>query len=443
MRGASVRKPASEAAKGQASVTRQALEGLRILDVTQIWAGPTCTKLLGDMGAEVIKVESARRMDITRGEATAQPGGAGLYPNDETGERPWNRAGLYNDRNRNKLSVCLDLTHPLGVAAFKRLAAASDVVTESFRSGVMERFGLGYEDLKQVRSDIIMVSLSSQGASGPERAYGSFGATLEQTAGIASMTGYIGGDPTTSGTFFPDPVVAVLAVGLVVSAVHQRNRDGDGTYIDLSQREVTTSTIGDTIMDYTMNRRIWKPNGNRHPTFAPQGVYRCTGDDMWIAISVRSDREWAALAGAMGQPGLAADARLVDANGRREHHDEIDAAIGAWTEGRDAFETMETLQAAGVAAGVAVKGDQLLEDRHLQARGFWETVDHPEAGTFPHLSRPFKFSKTPGSTRTPAPLLGQHTEQVLRDVAGMTDEEIRELDEAGVTSNDPLALLDT
>lgn len=417
-------------------MAQMALAGLRILDLTHVWAGPMCTRLLGDMGAEVIKVESARRMDTARGEARPTAGG-GQYPDGDPGERPWNRAAHLNERNRSKMDVCLDLTHPKGIEALKRLIVKSDVVVESFRSGVMERFGLGYADLRALKSDIIMVSLSSQGSTGPERSYGSFGATLEQTAGIASITGYLGGDPTTSGTFFPDPVVAMLSVGSILAAVRQRQRTGRGTYIDMSQREVTTSILGEMVMDYTMNRRKWEPNGNRDQVVAPQGVYRCSGDDMWVAITVRSDTEWAALAEAMGQPALAEDARFASLLGRRAHHDEIDALITAWTQGQDAFDVMQQLQAARVPAGVAVKGSQMMADPHFEARGFWETVVHPETGTLSFLSRPFQFSRTPGTTRMHAPMLGQHTEQVLRDVAGMTDAEIRELDALGITLNDP------
>jgi len=414
-----------------------ALEGLRILDLTQVWAGPTCMKLLADMGAQVIKVESAKRMDTVRGEANPRAGGAGFYPDNEPGVRPWNRTGHFNDRNRSKLGICLDLTHPKGVETLKRLVAVSDVVGESFRVGVMERFGLTYQELKKAKRDIIMISLSSQGATGPERSYGSFGATLEQTAGVASFTGYIGGRPTTSGTFFPDPVVAVLAAGSILAAVRQRNRTGEGMYIDLSQRETTTAIIGEAVMDYTMNGRVWEPGGNRHPVYAPQGVYRCQGDDMWVALTVRSDAEWASLCNVLGRPELAQDPRFVDVLARRKHHDEIDQIIGAWTESRDAYEVMRLLQGVGVPAGVAEKGDQILSDPHFKARHFWEVVEHPDAGTHPYLSRPFKHSKTPGSTRMHAPLLGQHTEEVLRGIAGLSEGEIRELAELGVTTNIP------
>ncbi|MBI2887562.1 MAG: CoA transferase [Chloroflexi bacterium] len=415
-----------------------ALEGVRILDLTQVWAGPTCMKLLGDMGAQVIKIESYKRMDTVRGEPNARPGGAGIYPDDNPGVRPWNRTGHYNDRNRSKLDICLDLTEPRGVETFKRLVAVSDVVGESFRVGVMERFGLSYQELKKVNPDIIMISLSSQGATGPERSYGSFGATLEQTAGIASFTGYLGGNPTTSGTFFPDPVVAVLGAGSIVAALRHRNRTGQGMYIDLSQRETTTNIIGEAVLDYTMNGRAWEPMGNRHRVYAPQGVYRCQGDDMWIAVTVKSDAQWAALCGVMGEPALAHDPRYADVLGRHQHHAEIDVLIEEWTQARDAFEAMRTLQQAGVPAGVALKGNQLLENPHLNARKFWDIVEHPEAGTHPYLSRPFLHSKTPGATRMPAPLLGQHTEMVLREIARLSEAEIRELAELGITSNIPI-----
>lgn len=419
-------------------MARLALEGLRILDVTQVWAGPTCTKILGDMGAQVIKVESAKRTDSSRGDAL---GTAGMYPDNEPGEHPWNRAGLHNDRNRSKMSVCLDLTHPKGVETFKRLVAESDVVTESFRNGVMERFGLGYEALKAVKPDLIMVSLSSQGGTGPERSYGSYGATLEQTAGIASVTGYLGGTPTTSGTFFPDPVVAILGIGTILAAVRQQRLTGQGTYIDLSQREVTTSILGEMVMDYTMNGRTWSPMGNRHIVHAPQGVYPCAGDDAWIAITVRSDDEWIALARTIGRDDLAASEEYATVVGRRAHHDEIDATIARWTQSRAARDVMEQLQAAGVPAGIAQRGSEILVDPHLNERGFWEVVDDPEGGRHTYLSRPFQFSKTPGETRSHAPLLGEHTTQVLRDVAGLNDEEIAELDRLGVTANDPLEIL--
>lgn len=412
-----------------------ALEGLRVLDLTQVWAGPTAMKFLGDVGAEVIKVESARRFDSARGNPIPTAS-TSIYPGGVPGEQPWNRAGHFNDRNRSKRGVCLDLTHPLGVDALKRLVRECDVVAESFRAGVMERLGIGYEELRALKPDIILISLSSQGATGPERSYVSFGATLELTAGLVSITGY-DGVPTPTGAFFPDPVVSIFAVGAVLAAIRHRDRTGEGAHIDLSQREVVTSILPEMIMDYTMNGRIAAPIGNRHAIYAPQGVYRCAGDDAWLALTVRSDEEWRALAEAIGDGAAADDGRFATQSGRHEHHDEIDERIGRWTEQRDAYEAMRILQGAGVPAGVAQKGDRLLADPQLAARGFWEHVELPGGEAPPHLSRPFRLSKTPGASRSRAPMLGEHTEAVLREVAGFSDEELAELAAAGVTDNVP------
>ena len=420
------------------AVAPKALEGIRILDPTQVWAGPTCTKILGDLGADIIKVEAARRTDIARGDPKPLPGGQGLYPGGDPGTEPWNRAGLYSDRNRSKRSVALDLTHPKGVETFKRLAANCDVVMENYRQGVMASFGLSYDDLKKVKPDIIMVTLASQGSTGPEAAYGSFGVTLEQTAGVAAITGYLGGQPSTSGALFPDPVVAIASVGLVLAAVREHRRTGNGMYLDLSQREMTTSILGDMVMDYTMNGRAWGPVGNRHRFHAPQGVYRCLGTDMWVAISVESDEEWANLAGAIGRPELADDERFTDVVGRRRHHEELDQILDAWTTPRDPYVVMFALQKAGVPAGVVSKGESLVRDPHLVSRGFWEYSGRTSADTLPYLSRPFKFSRTPAYTQAPAPRLGEHTEEVLRTVGGMSDAEIRELAELGILEDNPL-----
>ena len=413
-----------------------ALAGLRIVDLSQVWAGPLALKLLGDMGADVIKVESGRRTDTARGDPNPQSSSA-IYPNDEPGPEPWNRAGLFNDRNRSKRGICLDLTMPEGIATLKRVVAASDVVAESYRFGVLERLGAGYEALRAVKPDIVYVSFSSQGATGPEREYGSYGAILEQTAGIASITGYRDGPPTSSGTFFPDPVVAMLGVGVVLAAVRRRDRTGEGSFVDLSQREVTTSIVPEMLMDYAMNGRTRGPQGNRHEVHAPQGVYPAAGEDAWIAITVRSDAEWRALAELIGGAELVSDARFATLLGRRRHHDEADALIAAWTREREPRATMEQLQALGVPAGMVHRGDTLIEDPQLVERGFWEPVTHPAAGRIPHLSRPFKLSRTPGWTPRHAPMLGEHTEEVLRDVAGLSESEIADLDALGVTRNVP------
>src|SRR5262245_15950901 len=309
-----------------------ALEGLRILDLTQVAVGPYATLLLGFMGAEVIKVESCSRMDISRGAARPTSQGEGLYPGGEPGERPWNRTAHYVHRNGNKRSLTLDLATPRGKALFLQLATICDVLIENFRASVMDRLGLGYAILAQTNPRLIYVKISSQGATGPERDYGSLGSTLEQTAGLASITGYEDGKPLMTNETYPDPVVGILAVGALMAALRQRRRTGTGTLIDLSQREITATLLGESLVDYSLTGRVARPLGNRHALRVPQGVYPCQGTDMWLAISVGSDAEWHGLCQAIGQPALAQEARFATCLARRNNQEALDQILMAWTQ---------------------------------------------------------------------------------------------------------------
>ena len=329
-----------------------ALDGVRILDLTQVAVGPYATFLLSSLGAEVIKVESHRRPDTARG--PVRPAGAHQmkqYPRGEPGERPWNRGAHYNQRNRGKLGITLDLTAPAGKEIFKRLAARSDAVIENYRATVMERQGLGWDVLRAVNEHLVYVKLSSQGDSGPERDYGSLGSTLEQTTGLASITGYLDRVPLTTGRVYPDPVAGLLAVGALIAGLRQARRRGVGSLVDCSQREMTVGLLGEAMMDYAFNGRVQEPAGNRSASAAPQGVYPCAGDDQWIAIAVESDAQWRSLRELMGDPAWAKDAGLETAAGRRSRHDEIDGALGVWTRGIGHHELMHRLQATGRAGG--------------------------------------------------------------------------------------------
>ena len=415
------------------------LKGLRILDLTQIAVGPYATLLLGFMGAQVIKVESRTRMDTSRGFARPSTTGAyNLYPGGDPGERPWNRSAHHVHRNANKLDVTLDLATPEGKELLLDLAAVCDVLVENFRASVMDRLGLGYDAISRVSPQIVYAKISSQGASGPERDYGSLGSTLEQTAGLASITGYVGGQPLMSNETFPDPVVGILTVGALMAALRVRLRTGKGAFIDLSQREVTVGMMGEAYLDYAMNGRVAGLAGNRHHVHAPQGVYPCVGDDSWVAVSVRSDSEWRGLCEAMGRSDLAIDARLATAAGRREHHAEIDEAIAAWTRERGHYQAMHLLQARGVPAGAVLKGGETIVDPHLQARGFWDTVDHPEAGEYRQVTTPWRMSKSDRVHATPAPGLGEHNSLVLGDLLGLTVTELEALESRGIIGTRPV-----
>ncbi|MBM3226046.1 MAG: CoA transferase [Candidatus Tectomicrobia bacterium] len=415
-----------------------ALEGLRVLDLTQVAVGPYTTLLLGFMGAEVLKVESCSRMDISRGAARPTPHGEGLYPGGDPGERPWDRTGHYVHRNGNKLSVTLDLATPRGKELLLQLVAISDVLVENFRATVMDRLGLGYEALAQVNPRLIYLKISSQGATGPERDYGSLGSTLEQTAGLASITGYKDGKPLMTNETFPDPVVGMLAVGVLMAALRQRRQTGQGTFVDLAQREVTVAMLGEYVVDHSRTGRVPGPLGNRHPHHVPQGVYPCLGDDMWVALSIGTEAQWRGLCQALGQPGLAHDPRFATLLARRQNQAALDDIINTWTRAREHRQAMHLLQAHGVPAGAVLKGGEVIVDPHLEARGFWDVVHHPEVGPYRQVTTPWHLSQNPRRTVTPSPSLGEHNTYVLGTLLGLSSEEMAALEAQGIIGTRPL-----
>lgn len=410
-----------------------ALKGIRVLDLGMFAAGPICGAVLADVGAEVIKVESCRRPDPLRIQAR------GIYPNGEPGERPWNRSGLVNERNRNKFGITLDLALPKGKEVFKRLVKISDVVLENFSRKVMSVLELDYPVLKKVNPAIIMISLASAGLTGPEKDHVSFGATLEQIGGLAYLTGYPDQISSFSSPAYPDPLAGVLGAGAVIAALRYRQRTGKGMHIDVSQREVTTCIIGETLMDYSMNRRVQKAIGNRHSSMAPHGCYPCQGEDQWVTIAIASDKEWQRFCQVMGRPELAEDKRFSDLLSRWKNQDELDRIIGEWTKEEDHYQVMRRLQEAGLAAGPVLTVKELFTDPHLREREFFKTETHPEAGTFPYKGRPFRLSKTPLRRQMPAPCLGQHNSYIYGTLLGMTQEEIDELEGEGIIGTVPTA----
>jgi benzylsuccinate CoA-transferase BbsF subunit len=303
---------------------------------------------------------------------------------------------------------------------------------------VMDRLGLGYQVLSQVNPRLIYVKISSQGATGPEKDYGSLGSTLEQTAGLASITGYGDGRPLMTNETYPDPVVGILAVGALMAALRRRGKTGQGTFVDLSQREVTVSLLGEYVLDYALTGRVASPMGNRHAVRVPQGVYPCQGNDMWIAISVGSDDEWQGLCRAIGQPHLAHDARFATILARRRHQAELDQMLAGWTQERDHYDAMHILQAHGVPAGAVLTGGETLVDPHLQARGFWDVVDHPEVGPYKQVSTPWRLSRNPRRPTMPAPGLGDHNRYVLRELLGLSEQEIVALEAQGIIGTRPI-----
>ena len=369
-----------------------------------------------------------------------RPGGAfgASFPDGDTGERSYNRFAYYNEVNRNKYAITLDLTKPLGVQVFKKLVKVSDVVVENFTPRVMANFGLDYPALKQINPDIIMVSISGYGQDGLYRDYVAYGQGIEAMAGFSRLTAYPDGEPLKPGIAYADASSGLFAAFAILATLRYRSLTGKGQYIDLSMREALTPLLGEFIMDYTMNRRATRAVGNRHPFMAPHGCYRCRGEDKWVVIAIASDDEWRSLCRVMGDPTWTRDERFSDILSRWQNEDELDRLIEQWTSHHDHYELMHSLQQAGVKAGAVLNVAELVEDPHLGERGFFEPLSHPEAGTHLYPGVSWKMSRTPGSFRLPAPCFGEHNEYVFGQLLGLSADEILRLAEEGVIATEPL-----
>ena len=410
------------------------LQGVRVLDLGHFWAGPLAGRLLADAGAEVIKIESERRCDPLRLQAR------GLYPDNEPGDRPWNRSGMVNERNRGKYSLAVDLQTSAGREILLRLVAMSDLLIENFSRGVLDRLGLGFETLHAINPRLVFLSITSQGLSGPEADYVSYGTTLEQNAGLYAITGFPDRTPGFSGVAFPDPLGGVLGAASALAGLREALHTGIGRHVEVSQREMTTHVVGEAVMEREMSGTAPGPLGNRHPLFAPQGAYPCAGDDRWLVMSITSDSEWAALVRLLGDIPLAADPELATARGRHQRHDAIDAAISEWTRGREMWNAVEALQAAGIPAGPVMTAADLYGDRHLAVRDYFETIDDPDAGQHRYISRAYKLMGTPLTSERPSPLFGQHNAEVLQRLLGLSEKEIVMLQADGVIGDQPRPL---
>lgn len=397
------------------------LEGIRVADFTWVWAGPFCTLQLAHLGAEVIRVESAARTCVTR-----------LLPPFADGQPGPNRSGYFNQYNQGKLSLALDLKQPEAIAVARDLAATCDVVCENFAAGVMDRMGLGYEVLRARRPDLIMIALSGYGATGPEREFVSYGPAQVPLSGLSSLTGYAGWPPMHVGISYGDPTGGLHGALAVLAALLHRDATGAGQYIDLSQWETTVAMLGEGVLEQSLGGAPPPRQGNRDAAMAPHGVFRCAGEQRWVALAVRDDGEWQALAAAIGQPALAGDPRFATAAARKANEDALEALLGAWTRPRQAEVVVAQLQAAGIPASVSMSSRDLAADPDLAASGFFVELPHPEVGTRLHLGIPWTMSSTPCQVRRPAPCLGEHTDEVLTRVLGYAPERIAALRAAGV-----------
>ena len=407
------------------------LEGVRIIEMGQLIAIPFAMKMLADMGAQVIRLESVARLESYRSDS--------VYQNDISGEF-WNKGANFYEQNRNKLGVTLDLSKPEGLQVLRNLVSIADVFSENFTPRVIKNFGLEYGDLRKIKPDIIMVSSTGYGFYGPWSNFGATGPATEGAAGLAYQTGYLGGGPVMAEIPYTDYTSGEHTVFAVMAALMHRLRTGQGQFVDISQTQATSSTIPEVLMDFSANGRSGQRFGNQDTVMSPHGCYPCRGDDRWITIAVATDEEWQAVCRVLGQNGWAADPRFNDSFSRWKNRDELDALIGTVTRTWDAHELMHALQKDGVAAGAVLDSKDLLFDPHLGQRNFYEVVTHHESTGIPPLpyaGRPWKLSKTPAVNSQPAPLMGEHNSLVLSGLLGKTAEEMAELEEAGIIGYGP------
>jgi benzylsuccinate CoA-transferase BbsF subunit len=406
------------------------LSGIKVADFTWVWAGPYCTLQLAHLGADVTRIETKTRPCVTR-----------MLP-------PWpdgkfdglNKSGYFNQYNQGKKSLSLNFKHPQAKEVAWRLIKEADVVVNNFASGVMEKMGFGYDAIREVKSDIIMISLSGYGDTGPYHEYVAYGPAQVPLSGLSSLTGYKGFPPMHAGFSYADPNAGIHGAFAVLAALFHRKKTGEGQYIDMAQWECAMDLLAEGILEYTMNGREPERNGNRDPFMAPHGIFKCRDlaekvmdmtIDRWVSIVCADDAEWGRLARAMGRAELADDPRFKTLAARKANEDELEALITGWTLPQRFDEVARKLQAAGVAAAPCADNKYLCDDdQHVAQRNYWVELNHPEVGVQRHAGIPWRMSGTSTAVRVPAPCLGQHTDETLARL-GYSKEEVESLRKIG------------
>ncbi len=401
------------------------LERIRVLDFSWAMAGPQASRLLADLGADVIRLESAVRPDLARTSFGPHPHGQGTHGLDSS--------GYFNHFNRNKKSVTLNMQRKEAQAVFQDLLCTADVVLENYSAGVLARWGWPFSRMRDVRSDIIYVSMAGPGHRGPYAGHRTFGPTVQALSGLTYLSGFPGMPPAGWGFSYMDHTGGYTAAIAILMALYQRSRAGYGEHVDLSQIEAAVTLTGTAILDYQVNGRESAPQGNRsrHPAAAPHGIYRCAdedGRDRWIAIACYTDDQWQALVEAASRPAWATDSCLADLPGRLAGQDTIDSALNAWSRPQIAQDLMRRLQRLGVPAGVVQNHRDLTQhDEQLEHRQMFPQISHDLLGEYLTDGLPIRLSETPGGVRVRAPLWGEHTGEVLAGVLGYRDDRIAAL----------------
>ena len=407
------------------------LAGVRVIEMGQLIAVPWATKMLADMGAQVIRLESCERLESYRTDA--------LFENAVDGEF-WNRGGNFYEHNRNKLGITLDLSRPEGLSILRDLISISDIFVENFTPRVVKNFGLERESLRQIKPDIIMVSSTGYGYTGPWANFGATGPATEGASGLSYMTGYRDGAPVMSEIPYTDYTSGEHTVFAIMTALMHQLRTGEGQFVDVSQTQATSATVPEALLDFSANQRIAPRVGNEDSAMAPHGCYPCAGDDRWVVIAVSTDDQWQSLCRLLKQEEWLQDRRFSDGLSRWQNRLELDAMLPAVTREWDSKDLMNRLQATGIAAGAVMDSSDLLFDPHLLDRKFYELVPHhPSTGMppLPYASRPWKFETTPPVQGKAGPTMGQHNQLVLGDLLGISEEGMAELEAKGIIGYAP------
>ena len=390
-------------------------EGLKIADFSWVGVGPITAKHFADHGATTVRVETAAPMDILRI--------VGPFTDNVPGP---DRSQFFGDFNTSKFGLTLDLKNTAGAAIAHRLIAWADLYIESFTPGTVDGLGIGYEKARALNPSIIMLSTCLMGQTGPAASFAGFGFHAGAIAGFYEVTGWPDLPPDGPWVAYTDTIAPRFLAATVMAALDHRRRTGQGQYIDGSQLEIALHFLAPQTIDFRVSGRMVSRDGNRSTTAAPQGAYPCQGDDQWCAIAVENDGQWEALRRAIGDPEWAQDSRFETVQGRLDHQDEIDRNLGQWTISRMPQEVMDLLQLEGVPAGVVQRSSDLLQDPQLAHRGFFRNMDHAEMGNIPYTGHQFRIAGYDSGPRFAAPVMGQHNEMVLREVLGMSEEEVTE-----------------
>jgi benzylsuccinate CoA-transferase BbsF subunit len=402
--------------------TKLPLAGIKVVDFTQAIAGPIVTRMLGDFGATVVKVESHLRLDLTR---TSSPWFKGQPAVDGS--------GYYSSFNSSKHSITLNLKNPGGKEIALKLVAWADIVTDNFAPGAMQRLGLDYDSLRRMKPDIICWSNSQMGQTGPMSGYRGFGAQSTALAGMFHISGWPDRMPAPPYGAYTDLITPYFAVATILAALDHRRKTGKGLYLDQSQYESGIQFLLPTVMDYRVNGNVLNRSGNRLAYAAPHGVFRCKGEDRWVAIAVFSDEEWRGFCDAIGSPDWANDERFASLRARKENEDELEDLVEQRTVGHESQEIEQLMQAAGVCASAVQSAREVFEDAQLKHREHLQYLEHAFMGRHAYDAQPVRLSRTPGALR-PAPCLGQHNSYVLEELLGLTEDEVDDVVKTGAVT---------